>query len=364
MKKIIIGFGKTAKKILPKKEPDLSKVKKICIFKVGAIGDVLMTTPLVRWLCSRFPKAQIDYWTGKWSSPVIENNHHLDHVKAFDEKIIFRKKLFALQKLAKKIRKEKYDLMFMLDFSYLANIFAKVICRMPVIIGFDRNGEGFLLTKTAKYGKRRYDVEAYLDLARLVKAKPSDNSNMEMFFKPEEDKFAREFFKKHKLNPEKTIAIAPGGAKNPGMDLDFKRWPAVRFAKVAKALEKKGYQILLIGGPGDREASDIVKVVVKCTDATGKFSLRKSSALLRYCKQLVCNDSGPMHIAAAVGTPVTAVFGPTDPKKLAPRGRKHKILWKHPDNKPCYVDGELLNCPDNHKCIKHITVNDVLKAIK
>jgi len=232
LKRITIGFGKQIRKVLPKKEPDLSKVKKICIFKTGAIGDVLMTTPLIRWLCARFPKAQIDYWVGKWSAPVLANNPHIDKVIAFDEKAIFSKNPIALHQLSQRIRKSNYDLMFVLDFSYLANLFA-ARCKVPVRIGFNRKGEGFPNTMNAPYGQRRHDIESYLGIAKLVKARPSENTHMEIFFTPAEERFAKAFFKKHKLIPSKTVAMAPGGAKNPGMTLNIKRWPAERFAPVA-----------------------------------------------------------------------------------------------------------------------------------
>jgi len=364
IKRVIVGVGTRIRKILPARTPDFGKVRKICIFKTGAIGDVLMTTPLIRQLCAGFPKAQIDYWVGSWSAPVLENNIHLDRIISFNERPFYRKNLFAIRNIARKITKKKYDLMIILDFSYLANMFG-ALCRVPVRIGFDRNGEGFPNTINVPYGKRRHDVDSYLEIARIVGAKPTRNSDMEIFFAKSEEKFARSFFKKHRLDPNKTIAIAPGGAKNPGMTLNIKRWPAERFAQVAERLSKRGFQILLVGSQDDAEAANTVRQrVPKAVDATGKVPLRKTAVLVKLCKRLICNDSGLMHIAAAVNTPVTAIFGPTDPAKLAPRGPKDRVLWKHPGQNPCYLDGNLLPCPDNHECIRRITVNDVMRAVK
>lgn len=362
-KKIIVSIGGFVRKLIPPRKPDFSRVRKVCFFKLGAIGDVLMTTPLVRAVCARFPKARIDYWVGKWSAPVLENNPHLDNVFVFDEKTVLNKNLVGLGKLAKKIRKKNYDVIFVLDFSYLSNLFA-LWCRIPFRIGFDRNGEGFPNNLNVPYGKRVHDIDSYLKMAGLVNAKTGMNGMTEIFLTPKEDEFARDFFKKNNLSPKKTIAIAPGGAKNPGMTLDIKRWPAKRFAIVAEKLAMKGWKILLVGGRDDKEAARIVKSVVpKAVDAVGKFSLKQSAALIKRCARLLCNDSGLMHVAAAVRTPVIAIFGPTDPKKLAPRGPKDKFLWKHHNKKPCYLDGVLYDCPDNHECVKRVTVQEVLRAL-
>ena len=361
IKRMIVRVGKRVRKTLPAHKPEFSNVKKICLFKPGAIGDVLMTTPLIRALRRRFPKAKIDYWVEQWSAPVLKHNPHLNRVISFDERHALQKNPFPMLALAERVKRERYDIMFMLDFHYLANLFA-AWCRIPVRIGFDREGEGFFNTLNAQYGKRKYDVESYLGLAKLVGA--HTDRKIDFFISPEEARFANAFFKKHKLNPKKTIAIAPGGARNPGMDLNIKRWPADRFARVAEALVKKGWQILLIGkGLGDQAAARIVKQKAKAVDATGNIPLRKSAALIAHSAKLICNDSGPMHIAAAVGTPIVAVFGPTDPMKLAPRGPKHRILWKHPKSRPCYLDGKLLPCPDRHQCIKRVLVEDVVKAV-
>ncbi|MEM4254075.1 MAG: lipopolysaccharide heptosyltransferase II [Candidatus Woesearchaeota archaeon] len=364
IKRAIVGIGSRIRKILPAKMPDFSMVRKICIFKTGAIGDVLMTTPLLRALRKRFSRARIDYWVGEWSAPVLENNPHIDRVISFNERPFYKKNLIAINNIARKIRNEKYDLMIILDFSYLANMFG-TLCKVPIRIGFDRNGEGFPNTLNAPYGKRMHDVDSYLEIARVVGSKSICQKEIELFLTNDEERFARMFFRKHKLNPARTIAIAPGGAKNPGMTLNIKRWPAERFAKLAERLSKRGFQILLVGGPDDIDAAEIVKErVPNAVDATGKTSLRKTAALIKRCRRLVCNDSGLMHIASAVNTPVTAIFGPTDPIKLAPRGPKDKYLWKHPNKKPCYIDGMLIKCPDNHECIKRISVNDALRAVE
>ncbi len=361
IKRMVFKVGSIARRALQKR-PDLRQAKRICIFKVGAIGDVLMTTPLVRAIRARFPNAHIEYWVGQWSAPVLKGNPRIDKVIGFDEKAILKRSPLAVHRLVHAIRRQHYDVMFVLDFSYLANLFA-AWCKVPIRIGFDRNGEGFANTLAAPYGKRVHDIDSYLGIARLIGVK-NPSQRMELFLTPAEEHLAKVFFKKHQLVPGKTICIAPGGAKNPGMTLNIKRWPAERFAAAAEALTRKGWQILLIGGPDDVEAARIVRQRVAAVDATGEFPLRMSAALIKQCAWFICNDSGPMHLSTAIGTPTVAIFGPTDPKKLAPQGTKCRILWKHPGRKPCYLDGALLPCPDKHACINRVTVTDVIRVVR
>jgi heptosyltransferase-2 len=363
LKRIVVSIGRVFRQIVRRSAPCLDSVRKIGVYKAGAIGDVLMTTPFVRALRARFPKARIDYWTGKWSSPVIENNPAIDSVVSFDEKAVVRRNFFAALKLLRMVRQKKYDLFCMLDIDVFANLFA-AMSNSGLTAGFDRNGEGFPLSITAHYGRRQSDIKSYLGIAAALGANQKDEKPA-LFLTAKEKCFANAFFRRHKLIPSRTVAIAAGGAKNPGMTLEFKRWPAERFAAVAEWLVQKGRQVLLIGGSGDTGASKKVRArVPQAVDATGKTSLRGSAALLSLCSRLVCNDSGPMHVAAALGIPVTAVFGPTDPVKLAPFGKEHRILWKHPGKKPCYLDGRLFSCPDNHECIRRVGVRDVLEVLQ
>jgi ADP-heptose:LPS heptosyltransferase len=251
----------------------------------------------------------------------------------------------------------------MLDFSYLAGAFA-FFCGVPIRIGFDREGEGFFFNRTAQYGARVYDADSYLKLGKLVGA-DSRKRPMRIFLTDKEKYFARKFFKEHNLVQSRTVAISPGGAKNPAYDMDAKRWPAERFAEVAEELAKIGKVILVVGGPGDVQfAKAIINKVPKAVNAAGMFSLRETAALIARASRLVCVDSGLMHVSVAVGTPVVAIFGPTDPMKLAPRGREHRILWKHPDKMPCYVDGVLHECPDKNRCIDRVSVTDVIRVLE
>ncbi len=318
---------KTIRVVKVKKVVDF-KPTKICIFKIGAIGDVILTTPMVHALRQRYPKAIIDYWVGEWSAKALKGNRDINHVFAFDDATFFKKRVDLVIGLARQIASQHYDAMFILDKHWSLATFGR-LCNVPVRIGFDRNGEGFAHTIKVPYGPAKHEVDYYLELAYKAGAKKVLQPKLEFPLSSDDKKFANNFFKQRGLNSKKTIGIVPGGAKNPGQIVAIKRWPAEYFAIVAQALRKEGYQILLIGrSPGDDDALKIMQESVPdVISAIKDFSLQQSGALMQKCRLVICNDSGPLHMAAAVGTPTVSVFGPTDPKRWAPRGKKHLWIW-------------------------------------
>jgi len=359
-RKIICFFGKILF-YFKKKEYDLNKIKKILVFKSGAIGDVLMSTPFLRALRRRFPNARIDYWVGKWSKEVLIGNPNIDNIFEFDETILFKKNIFKIIELIKKIRKEKYDAAFTLDKHWLSNIFI-YFCRIPIRIGFDRFGEGFANTINVKYGPLKHEVDYYLELAYKVGAEKTKERQMELFLSEKDLRFADDFIKQNNLENKEIIGIAPGGAINPGQRMPSRRWPKERFLELCKRLVEKGYKIILFGGPGDEDVGNYLIHNVYVYSVIGKTTIKETAALMKKCRLIICNDSGPMHIAASVNVPIISIFGPTDPRRKAPLGKKHKYLWNKMNLGLSDVYGRYTKKQNEN--IKRIKVEDVLKILK
>ncbi len=334
--------------------------RRILIFRSGAIGDVLMTTPLVRAIRKKFPDAQIHYCTGNWSKEVLQGNKNIDGIITFDESIIFKRKFRELLNLAKNLRKNKYDLAFILDISYLAGMFSLLFC-VKERVGFSRNNEGFMHRTKVKYDSEKHDIEYYLDMAKAVGADDNDKK-MEIFISEKEKVFAAKFVVNHHLDNKRIVGISPGGAENPGQVLPLKRWPWQKYAELGDMLLEKDFAVVFFGGTNDKETIKKVMSQMKqgAVDASG-ISLKESAALVKHCARFVCNDSGPMHIAAAMGVPTIAIFGPTNPKKLAPLGKGHIVLQKELPCVPCYKDGKFKKC-QTHQCMEEISAKEVLLA--
>ncbi len=360
MRKFVCFLGNLYFK-LARRRNVLGDVKKIAVIKTGAIGDVLMTTPFLRVLRKRFPKARIVYYVGSWAKDVLVGNRNLDKVIEFDQSMFFRKKIFSVLKLAKEIRKEKYDLCFSLDKHYLLNIFA-YLCKIPLRVGFDRYGEGFANTLNVRYGPVKHEIDYYLELAYKVGAKITENRNLEMFLSKKDTLFADEFFRKNKI--KNAVAVAPGGAKNPGEPVHFvRRWPQEKFLEL---VEKIKSQVILLGGPGDIEVAEFILKNLKKNNVyslVGKTSLKEAAAVMKKCRCVVCCDSGLMHIASVVNKRIISIFGPTNPARKAPLHKESVAIWKDQDiyEEDYEIYGTMRM--SKKKFFSKVSVNDILRFI-
>ncbi len=332
---------------------------KILIIRSGAIGDVLMTTPLVKGIRKKFPKAHISYLTGRWSKGVLEGNKRIDELIVFDDDIIVRKNLFGFLDLIKKIKGKKFDLCIVLDKSYLWSLFA-YFCGIPKRYGFSRNWGSFFNTKSVKFDGSKYELEYNLDVGKLLGIDAKDKK-MELFLGKDDLRFADDFVKRNRL--KNIIGIGAGGARNPGQDMAAKRWPKKKYAELINKLTQK-YDIILFGGPGDREINDdiakSVKIKNNVVNLTGK-SLKQSAALINKCGYFITHDSGLMHIASTTKTRLIAIFGPTQAERFAPRNAV--VIKSKADCSPCYdIYGSFRKCKE-HMCMESIDAGEVLKRI-
>lgn len=339
-----------------------NKIRKIIIFKSGAIGDVLQASQFIHKVRDLFPKAKITYYVGKWSAGVLENNPNIDKIVSFDESILFKKDVIKINRLSAEIRKQEFDLMFILDKSYLANLFAWH-CNVPIRVGFDRYGEGFPNTINILYNTVQNEVAYYNKLAYAVGAKQTHNkeNTHELYLRPNHERFAEQFIRQNKLNRDKLICIAPGGADNPGQSMSTRRWPAEKFKNLIDKLIAPGYDVLIIGSKADMKyTSDFNPHAV---NAMGKSNLLESAALIKQSKLLICNDSAPLFMGSAVGTKTLSLFGVTDPRRKAPASLGHKYIWNKP-NYPGWNDDGVFNRFDKINTISQIPVSKVLKTTK
>ncbi|NPA39622.1 MAG: glycosyltransferase family 9 protein, partial [Thermodesulfobacteria bacterium] len=287
---------------------------KILLFKIGAIGDTLMTTPLIRQLRNNFKDAIIDYLIGNYSYEVLEGNKYLNNIIKFDEGVFFKKDIKEWLKLILKIRKRKYDVIIVLDKHWIFN-FTAFLFGAKKRVGFDRFGEGKFLTYKVPYFGRKHEVFYYLDLLRGLGVEPKYNDwQLEIFLSNEDLKFAENFWNENNLNEKVVVGVCPGGAVNVGVENDdLRRWDVKNYIELIKRLIKRGFKVLLIGGKTDKSIERNILKEVNCLSMIGKVSLKKSAALLRKCSIVICNDSGPMHLASTVNEVIISIFGPTNP---------------------------------------------------
>jgi len=348
-----------------KKKQLPEKVNNILIIRSGGIGDVLMTTPLIRTIKSKYPESKIDYLTGNWSKDALEGNKDINEVISFDDEIIFKKKLLKVFGLIKSLKKKEYDLCFVLDKSWHWGVFA-YLSNVGFRIGFDRFNEGFANNLNVLYDGSKYELDYYMAIAGLLGIKKADK-NMLLYLSEKDKKFGDDFLLNNNLKNKTLIGIAAGGAENPGQKMHVKRWPKEKYIEFVKLIlkEKKNAAVLLFGGKNDTALNEsIVKETdkIRTYNLAGKTTIKQAAALMRKCKVFVTHDSGTMHMAAAVKVPLIVLFGATNPKRFAPRGSM--VIKREVDCSPCYdvYGGYNRNCK-SVECM-NISAQKVYDALK
>ena len=225
--------------------------------------------------------------------------------------------------------------------------------------GFGVNMRGFLLSRRCQPPRARIHQSAYY--AALVEALgfAVTETIPRITLGPETLQRASEMLLKLGIARSATlVGFAPGAAYG-----HAKRWPPARVAAVITRLaHERGVTSILVGAQGDREAGREIESAlpagVESVNLIGRTDLRQVAGILARCAAFVSNDSGAMHLAAAVGVPVTAIFGPTDERVTAPLG-DHDVILREVFCRPCM----LRDCPIDHRCMQRISADDVFAAV-
>ncbi len=320
-------------------------IMRILIFKTGALGDILMTTPFVRQLRKSYPDAKIDYLIGKNSAIILKNNFYINSIIKFDEKIFTKKKLFSWLKLVSDIKRKKYDIIFVLDKHWIFNLTAKLFV-IKQRVGFDRIGkEGIFLTNKVNYEQVRHEVYYYLDLLKKTGKLPNYNDFKHDLFLTEKDKlFAKSFWKNNFLD-KNIIAIMPGGGNISDKWSYMRIYPVNKYIQLIKKLIKKHKIILLGKGEVDEKIVNKILSEIKSKNLislVSKTSIHETAAVLEECSKIYCNDTGGMHIAASVNKNIHSFFIVTNPLKKAPLWKTSEYEWFNKEiyNPKCELFGD------------------------
>ena len=305
--------------------PGDPRLERVVVIKPCCMGDLLMATPTIAALRKALPNSQIALAVGDYSRPAVANNPRVNRLIVADTGDTFG----SYRQLARELRKGDYGAAIVLDRSPLLNL-VPYMARIPVRAGLDSANRGIALTHPVPCPSdvARHEVEWYLDVARTLGIPaPSELAYIEFYPTEAERASAGRVLSEIEEGDSGYVAIHLGGGSNPGMKLPSKRWHPQHWARIAAWLaETYETSILLLGGPGkeDREAAAQLLPALHpsarpyVTDLVGKLDWGTMAALIERCALFLGHDTGAMHLATAVCTPVVAVFGPTDPARYAP----------------------------------------------
>ncbi len=316
-----------------------------------------MTTPAIGAIREHFPQAEITLLANSLVAELFSPHEWVDRVITFDRNCAHHG-IRGRLRLAASLRKEKFDATVILPNSFDSAL-VPWLAGIPIRIGKSSDGRGFMLTERFKPDKQAHfghEVEYYLGLVSSFGI-ISQLKTPQLTLTSAEDMDTAARLAEHGIHPGDCIlGINPGAAYG-----SAKRWYPDRFAEVARQLaDKWSAKVLIFGGQGETDiAAEIEQQLGRnCLNLAGKTSVRELLALIRRCSFFITNDSGPMHVAAALGVPLVAIFGPTDHATTSPYAQKAYIVRNHIECAPC----KLRKCPTDHQCMSGITVDQVVEA--
>ena len=333
----------------------MSKIKKeeiniiLCV-KPRGIGDIILSTIVLENLKAAFPYSEIHYLTEDFAKRAVENNPFVSKI------LTFNKKDFVLS-IIRKVRKEKYNLV--LDFwSNPKTAQVTFFSGAKYRVGFEKRGRKYAYNFIGKNGTM--GEHASEDNLVLLKAIDISIISKRIIYQTtqEEKQFAEKVFSGINIHNEKLIiGIIPSGG------WESKRCDPAKWIEICNEIQKKyKVQFIILWGPGDEKDAQTISNGLKPTPITGpKSSFGELSALIEKCDLIIANDSGPMHVSAALGKPTLGIFGPTDP--LAHRPYSAKSSYVIHSELHCIKCTKLL-CPYNHECMLELPVEKVMNEIE
>ncbi len=341
-------FGVLLVFLLPRREArkkELKEIKRLLFIRPGGIGDAVLLLPAIREVKKAFPGALIDVLAEKRNAGIFGLSGDIHYIYLYDRGFgLFR------------CLGNSYDAVIDTEQWHRLSAVAAYFTKAPVCIGFDTNERRALLTHKIPYRHEDYEVYSFFHLVEPLLRVPPEFSIEVPFVSVDPDKSLH--FLEGTVNKDDVVV-----AVFPGASVTERKWGGDKFGKVAAALSRHGYKVVIVGGGTDRSEADKIRVLApEVIDLTGKTTLRETAAVLRRSRLLITADSGLMHLAVAVGTRTVCLFGSGIEKKWAPQGKDHLVINKRPECSPCTRFGYTPRCASGVACLSAITIEEVVAA--
>jgi len=329
---------------------------KLLIIKLSSLGDVVLSTAGVRAIRERFPNYEITFMVGEESKDVLLRCPYIDELLVVN----FKNKdkgLGGLLNVARVLRKKNFDLVIDLQNSRISHILAFLSLSLNRY-GYDNKKFSFLLNQRMKFEKLAIGpVQHQFKLLKMLGIDLRD-SHLEVWPTKEDQDYIDSLLNSQWLSvDQKIIGININASKR----WASKCWPKQHIAKLCEELGLRNMRVVITGTEGDIADANILAASVKNTkiiNACGKTTINQLACLIKRCAVYISLDSSPLHIAASVGTPIVALFGPTDPVRHMPPAKDYIVIGKDLLCSPCYKP----KCKQA-KCMSLITAEEVLQAV-
>lgn len=330
----------------------MDNINKILVVNLAFIGDVILSTPVIRALKEKYPQSSISMLTIPLTAPIAQLNPYIDKVLIYDKKGD-HKGLLGGWKVVTAIKKEKFDMAICMNFA-VRGAMLTWLAGIKYRIGYDAQHGKIFLTDAIKASRAVIQHET-LNHMMVLQSLGCKAINDKIEIEIPEYIINMTISKINFNKSKKNLIICPFGSYNK-KNLEIKE-----YSKIIQALSDK-FDIYIIGGKkeetelkllAEQAGLDSEKVLA------GTLNLQELSALIKLSTVLLSVDTGPMHIAQGVNTPVVALFGPTDPAVWGPRNSHDYIIYKNIECSPCWGKGK---CEDNI-CMEKIDAIEVIAKI-
>ena len=335
----------------------LPNIHKILIIRNDGIGDLLNSTPAISLLRQNYPGAEITVLTQSTTAPILIGNSDVDRILIFDRQGTHRRFKKRL-KFYLGLRQNKYDLVVAMRTASWSN-FVAILSGAKYRLGRRQKRLKGTLTHVwqAQYRKGHvHEVDRNFDLVGLICEGLCDR-RLVLKVLDEEIAHAKKQLQSWNVTPNDYLVCI-----HPGASSFDKRWPEENYAEIADALVNKyGAKVLILRGPQESELVwNIQNAMQADSIAYAPISVRELGALLQCCNLVVCNDSGPMHIAAALEVPTVAIFGPTDHVAWKPHTKNATVVRRDMPCWPCSAH----KCKIGWECTKKLPVGMVWEKVE
>jgi heptosyltransferase-2 len=330
--------------------------KKILVVRFSSLGDIVLDA-----LKARFPESEIHYLTKIQYGDLFRADPRISSLIEFDPHGK-HKGISGLLRLVSELRSQDFDVLIDLH-SNLRSFFVRCLVKARIKLKYNKRRLNRFLMVHFKFlmTKSIHTIDSYLDVLRKLQI--GDSNRRPLIFPASEDlEFAENFLLERNVKKGDIVIAVHPGAKQ-----EAKRWDMEKFAEVCRSvIDRLGAVVML---PGEKQEEDVIFKIKADLPAEQAFealdlSLGKLAALVARCDCLICNDSGPMHLASALRVPVVAIFGPTHPKLgFAPFGSENVVLCADVECSPCSLHGEKRCRMKSRLCLDPIDPAMVVKAI-
>jgi heptosyltransferase-2 len=335
-------------------------INRILIRTTNWVGDMVMTVPAIEAVRENFPESTVAVAARPWVIPLLENHPAVDQVIPLMKKKGSVSRAVEIIRMARLIRGMGFDLAVLFQNAFEAALLAW-LGGIRFRLGYDTDGRRFLLSHAVTRNQGvsgLHQVEYYLSILRAV-GWEAGTRDPHLYVAEKDRLNAQSILASDGIEQDHfLLGLSPGAIFGPA-----KRWPSERFATVADwAVQRWGAKVLVMGSGQEKDICAALTRSMKQRplDLCGRTTLGEAMALIERCHLFVTNDSGLMHIAAALNVPMVAIFGSTDPVSTGPRSEKARIVRRPVDCAPCLKP----ECPDDYQCMLIIEPDMVWKEME